>query len=169
MTQYPQGTIFGLLSDSHGDARRTRRAVNLLVEDHRADVLVHLGDVESVDVIDALAGYRAHLVFGNCDWNWQVLGQYARSLGIVVDHPCGRIKVGKRSIVFSHGHDEMDRVRAIESGASYYCQGHSHVCEDKSERLTRLLNPGALFRASCYTVAWLDPVADRFEFVPVEP
>lgn len=168
MHEYPEGTIVGLLSDSHGKAPITRRAVELLTDQCRADVLIHLGDVCDDRVIDALAGHRVHLVFGNCDWDWRAMSAYAESLGILVEHPAGSVRVGSNAINFSHGHEEKYLREAVNEHVSYYCQGHTHVAADERRGSTRLLNPGALFRASRYTVAWLDPTADRFEVVEVE-
>ena len=45
--------LIGLLSDSHGRAPTTQRGVDLLL-DGGAELLLHLGDVGTVEVIDAL-------------------------------------------------------------------------------------------------------------------
>ena len=67
----------GLLSDSHGRASTTRRAVQVLLE-RQVHRIVHLGDIGTVEVIDALvenldeAGRvkpPVHVVFGNTDWD----------------------------------------------------------------------------------------------------
>ena len=56
----------GILSDSHGRADNTALAVKSL-RDRGAELLLHLGDLGSRDVIDELAGGPARIVFGNCD------------------------------------------------------------------------------------------------------
>ena len=50
--------ILGILSDTHGHARRTAAAVRLL-QQLGAEAFVHCGDVGSPDVLDELAGRRA--------------------------------------------------------------------------------------------------------------
>lgn len=166
MVEYPAGTQIGLLSDSHGRAETTQHAVDQLVE-AGADVLLHLGDVGDDRVLDALAGHRAHVVFGNCDYDWENLAEYAAFIGLTVDHPCGRILVGDRVIVFSHGHRAADMTEAIESGLPFFCSGHTHQASDTLVEKTRLINPGALFRASCYTVALLEPISGAVTFLEV--
>jgi len=58
--------IVGIMSDSHGDANATARAVSVL-ESHGAQVLFHCGDICAMSVLDELAGRKAHFVWGNCD------------------------------------------------------------------------------------------------------
>jgi len=49
--------IIGVLADSHGHAETTAKAVRMLLE-HGAEMLLHLGDIGSDEVIDELAGHR---------------------------------------------------------------------------------------------------------------
>jgi len=161
----------GLLSDSHGRASTTCRAVQLLLEQD-VDLLIHLGDVGTVEVIDALAVHRpgedqqipAHLVFGNTDWDIQTLDDYAQELHIQVDHPVGRLTWGATTLVFCHGHQNQPMEDALNEKATYLCHGHTHCAADTRQGATRILNPGALFRAQAYTVAVLDTDADAVTF-----
>ena len=144
----------------------TRRAVLALLE-RGADTLVHLGDVETEAVIDELVGHDAHLVFGNCDWDSSALARYARHVGVHVDDPLGRIAAGPRTIAFTDGHLPGLMQEALDEGVSYLLHGHTHVVRDDRIGGTRVINPGALFRAARYTVAILDPEADRLEIIEV--
>lgn len=166
--RYAATTVLGLLADSHGRADTTRRAVDRLVT-AGAEVLIHLGDVCDDAVLDALAGLRVHLVFGNCDWNWRPMAEYARSIGLIVDHPCGRLLLGDRSVVFAHGDDPGHEREAVSACADYFCHGHTHRIRDERASRTRIVNPGALFRAGRYTVGRLEPAADRFDVLELEP
>ncbi len=150
----------GLLSDSHGHGAITARAVRLLIE-QGADCLVHLGDVENMAVIDALAGHPAHLVFGNCDWDIDGLTRYARDLEISVDHPEGRIEADGKVVSYTHGHLSHLMEGALRDGVDYLLHGHTHELADRRVGRTRVINPGALFRASSYTVATLDLPTDE--------
>jgi len=167
---YPAGTKVGLVSDSHGHAERTRKAVDLLVG-QGAGVLLHLGDVCCMTVLDALTGLEGRcdvrVVFGNCDHDWRGLAEYARFLGIKVDHPAGRIRIGQDHIVFAHGDDEAHYRGALREGVRYFCHGHTHEARDLRENVTRVINPGALHRSASYTVALLEPATDRLVWIPV--
>lgn len=165
----------GLLSDSHGDHVITRRAVSLLVA-KGVDMLLHMGDVCGTAVLDELvvaapntSGNRnvpdtldARVVFGNND-DPDELGPYARSIGLRVDHPAGRVSLGNDTfLAYMHGDRNADMSRAVADGARYLVHGHTHLVADSRVGKTRVLNPGAIHRASRYTVAVLDTAADRF-------
>ncbi|MEM7681395.1 MAG: YfcE family phosphodiesterase [Planctomycetota bacterium] len=163
----------GLLSDSHGRAETTRRAVDVLM-DAGAQALIHLGDLGTVEVIDALAvegpdggQVEAHMVFGNTDWDRVELGRYAESLDIRVAESEGRVELMGGPLVFCHGHEPEPMRAALRQGARYLCHGHTHKPEDVRRGETRVINPGALFRASQYTVALLDAGQDEVRFFDV--
>jgi len=165
----------GLLSDSHGHAQTTRLAVDVLLH-HHPQILIHLGDVGTTEVIDALVvapldgstPIQTHQVFGNTDYDTQSLGRYAAGLGIHVDHPVGQLDLGDRQLAFMHGHDLNAMNNAIDNRAAYLCFGHTHETMDQQRGSTRMINPGALCRAKTYTVALLDTDADHVTFYPVE-
>ena len=156
--------LLGILSDSHGRADTTRLAVTLL-HDRGAELLLHLGDIGGEQVIDELVGHPAHIVFGNCDWNDRELGRYAEIVGIINDHPIGRIVIDGRTVAFTHGHLLEPMQQAVQDGVDYLLHGHTHELRDERVGRTRVINPGALFRAARYTAALLDPRADRMEIL----
>ncbi len=167
MKTYDANATIGLLSDSHGRRKLTYRAIETL-KAAGADVLIHLGDFETTQVIEALAGTVAHIVFGNCDWNMSEMTDYATRLGLQVDHPIGQIQVGTQILRFSHGDYPAAEPQAILDGVSYYFHGHTHLCRDEMMGETRVINPGALCRATRYTVATLNPQAGQVDFLPVD-
>lgn len=165
----------GLLSDSHGRAEVTRRAVEILA-DQGARVLIHLGDIETTAVIDQLVVDGAttkkvidsYLVFGNVDWDLGDLGRYAADLNIRVEHPVGRIELPDgRAFVFTHGDNAKLMQQALEQQVAYLCHGHTHLAQDECIRSTRVINPGALSRAAQYSVALIDTESDGLTFYPV--
>lgn len=158
--------LIGVLSDSHGRADTTARAVRALL-DHGAQMLIHLGDLEAEAVIDELVGHNARIVFGNCDWNEQALAHYAELVGVRVDHPLGLAEVDGKRIAFTHGHLPGVMQDAINDGVDYLFYGHTHAVSDERHGCTRLINPGALFRAPRYTAALLDPAADHLRIIDV--
>jgi uncharacterized protein len=179
----------GLLSDSHGRVATTKQAVSVLLE-QRIDTLIHLGDLGSMEVIDELVvgetqlqnsatsannvdavatAVQSRLVFGNVDWDRASMAQYARHLGIGVADPAGKLDLPDgRQLIFTHGHDDKAVDDALASGASYLCHGHSHRVRDEKVDSTRVLNPGALFRAKQYTVAVLDTDTDNFTVIELD-
>jgi putative phosphoesterase len=163
-------TRLGVLSDSHGHDTRTVEAVRRLI-DAGAEILIHLGDIETAAVLDALAAARipTHIVFGNCDWDSNPLAEHARRIGVNVDDPMGHIEVASRRIAFTHGHLDRLMQQAIADGVDYLFHGHTHELRDEIVQGTRVINPGALYRAARYTAAVLDPASDRLEIIDVSP
>lgn len=158
-------------------------AIKTLLQ-HSVDVIIHLGDIGSIEVIDELvvpprrtdAGdvpINVQMVFGNVDWDHQSMERYAEELGITVAHPIGRLTFAQNGqdqcLVFMHGDDETGLRSAINEGVAYVAHGHSHRTRDEKVGSTRVINPGALFRASEYTVAVLDTDADAVVFHEVTP
>ena len=172
----------GLLSDSHGRAAITQQGVKALLAEG-VDLLIHLGDIGSVEVIDELVAVDpqtqqpvpARLVFGNSDWDIGPLGTYAQSLGIHVDHPVGRLELNPGTpgppgtLIFCHGHEHQAMAQALAEDPAYLCHGHTHQAADTRSGLTRVVNPGALCRAHRYTVAVLDTEKDDIKFLTIAP
>jgi putative phosphoesterase len=154
----------GILSDSHGRVKPTRAAVKVLL-DRRCAMLLHLGDLGSDAVIDELVGHNARLVLGNCDDD--DLARYAALVGVINDHPAGRVTVNGRSVAFTHGHIESAMTAALREGADYLLHGHTHEVRDERHGRTRVINPGALHRAARYTAAVLEPANDRLDILEV--
>lgn len=159
-------TLLGIMSDSHGRADTTRRAVSALI-DAGATTILHLGDIETEQVIDELVGHDARLVFGNCDWEWSALERYAEHVGVGVDGWAGEITVDGRRVAFTHGHLRDPMQAAIDSEANYLFHGHTHELRDERVGRTRIINPGALFRAVRYTAAVLEPARDRLAILDI--
>ena len=158
--------ILGILSDSHGRAQITKRAVALLV-DRGADQLVYCGDVGSEMVLQELLLKPALLVWGNCDYDRAPMKRFAQALGITVADGHGELSCSRGRIGVFHGH-EIEFESAIHSGQyCYLLHGHSHLCRDERIGKTRVINPGALHRAATKTVALLNTESDQLEFLVV--
>lgn len=160
----------GIVSDSHGNDRVLAAAVQML-EGRGVEAIVHCGDIGTTDSIRVLASARApvYAVAGNTDrhtaafedaclagdvhFGWQV---------IVVPLD------GDRKLAAIHGNDEQVLGEMILSQQFVYvCHGHSHRVRDERVGKTRVINPGALFRAARRTVAILDTQADTVEVLDV--
>lgn len=164
----------GLISDTHGRADSAQHAVQVLL-DHGADCLIHLGDVGSTACVDALADtdpatakqVEAHLVFGNCDFDAASLGRYALGLGIHVHQPFGQLDVDGCKIAFTHGHLGSVMDHLLAEAPDYLLHGHTHLLADERHGPTRIINPGAMFRASRHTVALLEPASGNLRVLEV--
>jgi putative phosphoesterase len=151
--------MIGVLSDSHGRVNTTRAAVKLLI-DGGAELLIHLGDLGSEEVIDELIGHNARIVLGNCDGDEAGLIRHAHCMGVIVDHPMGLLDIEGKRIAFTHGHLPDLMHKALADRVDYLLHGHTHEVHDERCGATRIINPGALQRAARYTAALLDPAAD---------
>ena len=81
------------------------------------------------------------------------------------DHPIGRIDVEGRTLAYTHGHrNELVQV-ALADRVDWLLHGHTHEPRDERIDGTRVINPGALQRASRYTVGLLDTGDDRLELL----
>jgi len=159
-------TKVGILSDSHGQVERTRRAIALL-QGAGATEFVHCGDVEIEPVVDLFAGLSAHLTWGNCD-PAGALGRYAASIGEDAQHPLGEITVDGRRLAFTHGDSERAIERALEAAPDYLLHGHTHLRRDDRVQGVRVVNPGALHRARPFTVALLEPASGELRWLEVD-
>jgi putative phosphoesterase len=151
--------LIGILSDTHDQVARTRRAVSMLTA-AGAESLIHCGDLTIPDVVDEFAGVPTSFVFGNCDYDQADLRRAMKRIGAECLELGGLITRGDRRIAVTHGHShaEFRRLAALEP--DYLFSGHTHHRRDDREGKTRFINPGALYRASSWTVALLDLAAD---------
>lgn len=163
----------GLISDSHGLARLTGIGGALLIK-HGAEALVHLGDVCSLAVLDAMLFENdkgemipVHVTWGNNDefsgpedWN-----RYAQSLGMTVYYPSGVLfPEGPGAVGITHGHLQNELKALIERKCPYVLHGHSHVARDVKVGASRVINPGALYRVAKASVALLDTESGECRF-----
>jgi putative phosphoesterase len=160
--------IVGILSDSHGKAEITQRAVQLLLS-HKAEYLVHCGDVGSQAVLDCLAGHPSMFVFGNNDWDRKPLADYAQSIGVACGDEEGKLAFNNKPAIVTHGDDPQIINRALANPLlNYLFLGHTHQVMDSRQGHVRLINPGALYRAARKTVALLDTQSDDLRFLAVK-
>lgn len=163
----------GILSDSHGKAKRLRAAVAALVE-RGAERIVHCGDVGSPGCIEVLgaAGVEACAVAGNMDRRPGKLAAAAERAGVVFAIDSVEVPLGDgRYLAATHGHREGLLDELVAGGEfAYVCHGHTHRVRDERVGRVRVINPGAL-RSSRDpgrpTVALLDTASDSLEFLDV--
>ncbi len=158
-------SLVGILSDSHGEATRTRRAIELLQADG-ASVFIHCGDLGTEEVLDAFAGLQVHAVAGNCDDAGPLI-RYGHHLGLDMQHPLGTVEVDGKRLAFTHGDDGALLQQAIDAKPDFLFHGHSHLKRDETLQGVRVINPGALHRALRFTVALLNPTTGDVKWLSV--
>lgn len=156
----------GILSDTHGDAARTKRAAQLL-RDAGSEVICHCGDIGSQRVLIELAeafppesGVPVHAVAGNVDYD-DYVPLHLHFHGRFAD-----LSLGGKRIALIHG-DDSARLRQtlFSQRYDYIFTGHTHVREDRRDGHTRIINPGAIYRAPVPGCAILDTESGALRYL----
>lgn len=136
----------GILSDTHDEIDRTRRAIGLL-RAAGADALVHCGDLASPAVVELLAVLPAWFVFGNHDADTVPhLYRAAAKCGVTCLGWGGFIDTAGKRVAAVHGHLSSDVRGVLAAGPDYLLSGHTHVASDRMTGSLRRINPGASAR-----------------------
>ncbi|HMO51731.1 MAG TPA: metallophosphoesterase family protein [Kiritimatiellia bacterium] len=163
--------IIGILSDTHGDVRRTAKAIALL-KAHQPEHILHCGDLGSFDVLAELAaGFMepripVTCVLGNVDnGNDDLMSPWPH---VRIEGRFARLTLGGKRIALIHGDDFLRLRQACESGDyDMVCTGHTHQREDSRHGQTRIINPGALHRTREPGCAVLDLATGALTFLDV--
>ncbi len=155
-----------IISDTHDHKKRTVQAVEVL-RSEGAETLIHCGDLTGPDIVHACGGLPSYYVFGNNDFQQDVLRAAMNEVGGTCLDFGGEILLDGKRIAVTHGDSlrEMRRLAAAEP--DYLLFGHVHVTADRREGPTRWINPGALHRARRWTVALLDTDHDELHFFDI--
>ncbi len=157
----------GILSDTHNQLDRTRRAVALLRE-AGAEVLVHCGDIIDIEIVTACSLLPCYYVFGNNDsYNVTDLRTTIEETGGTCLMWSGELNLDGKRIGITHGHFPTDVRNLMAAAPDYLLTGHSHSAHDERVGSVRRINPGALHRAAAFSVAILDLVADELTFLSI--
>ena len=160
--------MIGIISDTHENEEAIKKAVEIFKK-NKVDFVVHCGDIISPPILEHLQGLKMKFVFGNNDGERIGLISKCKKLGFdeIRDELEFDFK-GKTFYVY-HGTKSEILDKAIKSNKYHYIlTGHTHIKKDEKIGKTRIINPGALFRISPYTVAFLDPEKDKLEFVQIK-
>lgn len=154
--------IIGLISDTHGDKERTIEACRAL-KDRNVEAVLHCGDIGNEEILfELVAQFSAddipvHAVLGNCDLYDEALPAFPEKTGVKVWGRLAELELDGKRIVLMHGDDwrTMEKL-VLEGQQDYLFSGHTHEASDHTAGQTRLINPGAVYRANPPTVATLD-------------
>lgn len=145
----------GVISDTHGHIAHTQNAVKTLKE-HRVERILHCGDVGEDEIVSQFEQWPTHFVAGNCDYSDQ-LGEIVKSNQQIWEGLFGDLLLNGKRIALLHSHEQQRFDQAIHSGEyDLVCYGHTHVLDHRIIGETHVLNPGAMYRATQFTVAVVD-------------
>jgi uncharacterized protein len=146
-----------VVSDTHGSTHHTLNAVRLL-DSLSVDAVLHCGDIGSPRIPTLFCSWPTHFVLGNVDRDELILREaIEQTAGHVLHGRFGDLELGGRRMALLHG-DDVARLKQTLGQPAWdlVCCGHTHVFEDTQYPHTRLLNPGALYRARPHTLAIVD-------------
>ena len=153
----------GVVSDTHDRGEAVGEAVRLLLE-QRVELLLHCGDIESVDTVRLFRPIPTHFVFGNWDKDRAKLAAAIKDAGGTHHESFGAIEIAGKRLAWVHSH-ERHQLRQLEHSDffDYVFYGHTHVREQHRTGRTLVANPGALFRANPKTCIVLDVVTGEIK------
>ena len=159
--------ILGLLSDTHNNTGNLQKAISIF-NDYRIDLLIHCGDVTSIEVLQWLKAQPIILTFGNGDienGEMKTTVMQFNSNNLAAYSFQG--KIGDKQIGVTHGHIKEIMEGMLQSQKlDYIFSGHTHRRRDELIGKTRLINPGALGGMYYQTrsIAILDLDTDKLIF-----
>jgi putative phosphoesterase len=121
------------------------------------ETVLHCGDIGSMAVVELFEKWPTHFVFGNCDERLEAFAAAIQAAGQTCHGLFGDIRLDGIRIALLHSH-ERKRFRDAIDGGEYrlVCYGHTHVAAIDAHGDTRVVNPGAIYRASPHSVAIVD-------------
>jgi putative phosphoesterase len=159
--------LLAILSDTHEDTRMIRKAV-AIIKERCPDGVVHCGDIISPPVLELFSGLPMRFVYGNNDGERSGLAKKCRELGFQEIADSLTFSLGGRSFFVNHG-----TLRSVIDGAiasqkyDFVLHGHTHEQRNELHGITRVINPGALFSADRFSIAFLDIASGSVEFVEI--
>lgn len=160
--------IICVLSDTHNNREAASKAVSRITE-LAPGLVIHCGDIQSPDMLDFFAELPVRFVFGNCDYEQDALISRAHDLGLHPPELSLELELHGKEIYVQHGHHDTALGLALQSQTfDYIFHGHSHQKCDEQDRRTRIINPGALYRAAEYTFASLNLATDELQFHSID-
>lgn len=157
----------GILSDTHDQLARTKRAVQLL-RDAGAEAMIHCGDLTNPSIVAACSVLPFWFVFGNNDADSvPALRRAAEEFGAKCLDWGGIVTLAGKRVGVAHGDMSTDVRRVLADKPDYLLTGHSHHASDEITGSVRRINPGALHRASEFTVALLELESGKLEQIQV--
>jgi putative phosphoesterase len=157
----------GILSDTHGRADTVAAALAEF-RLRAVELVIHCGDIDDADTVSAFAGWTCHFVYGNCDGDRAGIRRAIEAIGGTLHDPFGHLELAGKQIAWLHG--DRPSIKPDLEASGYYdflFYGHTHIAEQHWVGKTRVVNPGALFRARPKTCLVLDLPGGEMETITV--
>lgn len=146
----------GVVSDTHGHVAYALDAVRML-ESLEVELVIHCGDIGSAEIVPLFAPWPTHFVFGNVDGDRRGLEAAIRTAGQQCHGRFGSLEIAETKIAFLHGDDTLLLRQTIAGGQwDIVCHGHTHIARRERQGRTLVLNPGALYRATPHSLAYVE-------------
>ena len=160
--------LIGILSDTHNNVRRTLKALDVFKE-RGVEMILHVGDITSVDMLPLFSGFNAKFVLGNEDKEQEELNNESLRLGFGSIERQLVFEIDGVKLIMFHGSDVPFFRECVASGEyNYIIKGHTHFFENYISNKSRIINPGSLHRAYEFTVAILNTETDNVEMIVIE-
>jgi uncharacterized protein len=157
----------GILADTHDQLPITQLAIETLIQ-HGAQTLLHCGDLSTPPIIHACSRLPCTFTFGNHDAdNIPELIDAITQTNAACLPDGGILLLAGKKVALTHGHIGIKAL--LSQHPDYLIHGHSHLVADSRVGPTRMICPGALFRAAQPTVAILDLQTDHLQILPIRP
>jgi len=158
--------LIGIISDTHDRLTRTTSAIKLL---HEAEVetIIHCGDICSSGILALFAGTPMYFVMGNNDDDAELRKASQQAEHLHYLNQGAVIELAGKRIGVTHGHLHRVVSDLIRQKPDYLLSGHTHCATNEMNQGIHCINPGALHRASEYSVATLNLVTNELRFLPV--
>lgn len=156
-----------VVSDTHSK-RSTVEAALQHIAGSDVELILHCGDIADADTVRLFPSHT-HFVFGNCDYDRAAIEQAVQAIGATLDPVWGHVERAGRHLAFTHG-DDRRTLHDLEHADAFdfVFHGHTHVAKEHRVGKTRVINPGALYRAAVKTFVILDLSSSEVETVTVE-
>jgi putative phosphoesterase len=159
--------VVGIISDTHEDIRMISRAITVIKERDPA-LVIHCGDIISPPVVERFEGLPMRFVFGNNDGERSGLKKKCEELHFSPIEDTAIFEFAGKKFFVNHG----TRMSMIDDAVSrqeydYVLHGHTHERRAETVGITKIINPGALFAAADFSIAFLDPRSGDVQFVEI--
>jgi putative phosphoesterase len=144
-----------ILSDTHSKQSTVHAALAAAAR-RSVELILHCGDIADDDTVRL---FPAHTIFvyGNCDARRGDIERAVGDIGATIQDPWAHVERAGKQIAFTHG-DSRQLLHDLEVSDTFdfLFYGHTHQAEEHRTGKTRVINPGALYRAAVKTFAVLD-------------
>jgi putative phosphoesterase len=159
--------LCGLFADSHNNKTNIQKALTRFSQEGVV-VILHAGDITSVQTLQLLQGYDVWIAQGNMDRDPGLRMQSRLLFGPGRFLPLHKIRLQNKHIALLHSDLHPEWSTLVNSGLyDYIVIGHTHTTNDVMFGNTRIINPGSLAgtRFKAPSCAILDILTDTLTWV----